>query len=316
MKRIGTIVFLICVIGGRGSAQQAEQGSIRDANTTSPVTDTSESSEGISSERISTVRHDGDDVQQLITVMTSPTESWETRVDAERKLETLSAHTVLENLLPHVSKPMPEGPIYNSGGRERDKFASVPWQIHYASGRVWCHHKRDKSVAPTLIKLMKKAETRHGKASILTAMQFCWVPEMEETVAEILLNPSDDDMNRYTAACTLAGRKLASREFGQYLPTIFERARSIEAGQQNFWLQLLISTRVKSKAGVSTSATELAFEHLEAQRKRNVDLAYGTARRLEDYLDQKFVPNDMTREDAGYRSTTVENARRWWQQNR
>jgi hypothetical protein len=37
---------------------------------------------------------------------------------------------------------------------------------------------------------------------------------------------------------------------------------------------------------------------------------------LEPYLDQKFVPTDSTPDDASYHSTIVENALKWWQQNR
>lgn len=313
MKRIGTFVFLLCVICCSASKQQAGQRSTKDTDTTLPIAGVSKSSANASSDRVSTVRHDGDDVQQLITVMTSPTESWDTRVDAERKLETLSAHTVLENLLPHVSKPMPEGLIYNSGGRERDKFASVPWQIHYANGRVWWHHTSDKSVAPTLMNLIKKAKTRYGKDRVLSAMHRCWVPEMEKPVAEILLDAAADDASRRRAAYVLSYRNI-----GPYLPTLLERARAVNPGQENLWLQLLISTRVKSKSGILNSVTELAFKHLEAQSKRDSGLvgAYGTARRLEPYLDQKFVPTDSTPDDASYHSTIVENALKWWQQNR
>ena len=103
-----------------------------------------------------------------------------------------------------------------------------------------------------------------------------------------------------------------------YIPVLLERAGSVKPGRENRWVEILLSTRVKAQSGILKSVTELGFKQLEAERKQASRslVAYGTARRLELYLDQKFVPADIANDDKRFLNATIENALDWWRENK
>ena len=64
-------------------------------------------------------------IAHYVGVMTSEMEPWEVRCEAEDALRGFDVEPVLRAVLGHVSKGMPQPPIWNSAGREHDRDAPV-----------------------------------------------------------------------------------------------------------------------------------------------------------------------------------------------
>ncbi len=260
----------------------------------------------------------------LVLLMTDKSASWDDRCSAEEKLISRPPQEVLPVLLPHVSKGMPAGYIWNSGGRESDKRAPVAWQVYYAVSRSWTNHV-DKlpreSGGELLLRLLTKASEDKGKVRILHDLALRWTPRAEPSVADLLKNA-----NQKITVRTTAGLALILHGKERYHETLLKFAGQGSHADRKKWYDLLADPRHKKRSGIDPRVVVLGFDLIEAEQRLLPDYVHGAyflAVRTGDYVGHEFKPDQKHARYQGkhgltdeFFKDTVRNALRWWKLNR
>jgi len=263
-------------------------------------------------------------INQLVYELGSPGTSWQDRQKVEERLKQLPSDEVLPILLFEVAKGLPDGPIWSSAGPEHDKDAPLKWQAYYAVSRVWKYHLKgapSQVMGELLLTLLKGADTPAAKISVINGLFRHWIPKAEKPIDYLLQDPSEDYSVRWSSAQVLL------RHIGiAYHNRVLEMAER-ESGQSKYRLfVLLIEPPYAKRTGVDSEVVCLGFEMIKEERKANPDndsAAYFIARYLENYLSQRFAPDQYLKKyqdkhglnDSFFRDT-VDNALKWWTENR
>lgn len=267
---------------------------------------------------------DRESVLQHVRVMTSATEPWEDRCAAEDALQTFPAKLVLPALVPHVSQGMPSQIIWNSGGRELDKRASVEWQVFYAVHRSWNHYvisRRSAELGELMLGLLPKIKTDTGRRRILESLAIHWTPKAEEDLSRLL-----DDQGMNYSIRAKAGLCLMLHGEKNYHEAFLEFAKSANGKEREAWFDLLVDPRHRRKTGIDPYVVAFGFDMLHEERKARPDYiggAYSIACDLSRYLAEPFQPSvndDKYQAQHGLNEAffveTVENALDWWEERK
>lgn len=266
----------------------------------------------------------GHSVSDCVRTMTSESEPWAERCEAEDSLKTFGADSVLGALLPHVSKGMPSLPIWNSLGREHDREAPVEWQIHYAIARSWRHPLAgapSEELGALLLELLARAETAFGRQRVLFDLSRHWHPDAEEPLRQLMMDVEQD-----LTVKLAAGFDLMLHCGKTYHETLLNLAAGSSGDEKREWWNLLVDPRHKSSMGIDPDVVRLGFEVLGEEREARPDYVHGAyfvACKLGGYLDQEFKPDQRRAEYRGthglkdsFFADTVDRAVAWWEENR
>jgi hypothetical protein len=219
---------------------------------------------------------------------------------------------------------MPQGPIWNSAGREFDRQAPVEWQVFYAVSRSWTNQigilPREQG-GDFLRELLGKASTASAKNRILGDLMLRWTPDAESTVANLVKQPDEDLTVRIAAGLTLI---LRGRE--NYHELFLAFAGKSDHADRKRWYDLLAGPRHKRQTGVDPRVVGMGFDLLEAERRSSPDYVHGAyflAITTGDYVGQEFKPDQSNPRYQGkhgltdeFFGDTVNNAMRWWNLNK
>ncbi len=263
-------------------------------------------------------------VSDCVCIMTSESEPWADRGEAEDCLKELDAESVLDALLPHVSKGMPSLPIWSSAGREHDREAPVEWQVFYAVDRSWRHHLRgapSEQLGALLLGLLSRAETASGRQRVLFDLSRHWHPDAEEPLCQLMTDPEQD-----LIVTLAAGFDLMLHCGKSYHGTFLDLASGSSGDEKREWWNLLVDPRHKSITGIDPAVVRLGFEVLAEERETNPEYVHGAyfiTCNLGNYIDHEFKPDQDQRKYRGrhglkdsFFADTVGRALAWWEERR
>jgi hypothetical protein len=261
---------------------------------------------------------------ELIATMTDKSASWDARCAAEDSLDSLPPPTVLQGLLPHISMGMPDGVIWNGGGRVLDSGAPVEWQVFYAVLRSWdkAVNAMPRDTAGTLLlSLLRQSETTAARTRILQDLTHRWVRDAETPAAELMKSPGEDLTLRTTAAAALIqnGEK-------DYHDLFVEYAKRGNFAERQRWFTVLSDPRHRWRKGMDPEVVEIGFNLILENRRNSPNYVHGSyflAIQTGDYIREEFRPDQRDPQYQGkhgltdqFFADTVTNAIRWWTQNR
>ncbi len=282
-------------------------------------------------------------ISKWIEQLTAPELSWETRIQAEERLKTFDAQSVLLLLMPYVTKGTLGGLTLVSG-LDQVKFSKkLPpqWQIYYAVQRVWHHHEKElqnantEQLAPLRQKLLTEVSD-NPSSKIWVASRFMygapalWTDETETAFA-VMMRDSESTNNlrsiviegliNKTGAKYYKEAKAIIKGFPENTSDeIFAKAKSLDHLLWN------VSLQKNEKTGQLETDKELlktAFELLPKMEQIRKGGGYFLALRLADYVGQKFVADQKNPKyqqegnlSADFFGDTTANALAWWEKDK
>lgn len=259
----------------------------------------------------------------LIKILTAPDTSRKARTKAAEKLAQKPPSQVLPKIL-EVRKKYGHT-ISNWGMDEFGRGYEVSWEQAAAitADYAWSgnlsnpsYTKQEKGAA--LLDLLRREKSVAGKAQFLFNLKFYWVDGAELEAASILGDSKGDSRSRYIAAEVLlevTGMK--------YYGEIYSAALDATSEGQEWFASLLLRKKAPEwKARV----LRYAFAVIQARRVAlpdRLDYGYFLASSLQGYVGTQFVPNQSDPKYEGENGLkdaffieTVENALRWWENNK
>ena len=206
-----------------------------------------------------------EDVQALVATMTDPAASVEDRWAAEDELQLCHAKLVLPALLEHVDKGMPEGGIWNSGGRERDRNVPVEWQSHFAVHRAWDHatsYPRDNAMSGFLLDLIPDVTTNGAKLKCIQSAG--WSTETDQRLVDLALDPDIWWRLRRAAAGNVVPNNDGLYEIGLY----YARTASTPE-ERHSWIEFSWLSYPKRRHGIDPRAIQMALDAMHQNDNDN-----------------------------------------------
>jgi hypothetical protein len=265
------------------------------------------------------------EVVRLVRVVSDPDTEWDARQSAEQALAKLPARVVLPVLVAHMPD-QPAGVFYPpADSAAADKDAPPDWQAFYAARRVWTAQtggdRPATELAELLPDLLRAARTAEARAAVAAKLATAWSNRAEEPLARLFRDSSEPPAVRGRAA-----EALLAHYPDRYRAEVCGVADAAPMSSQLKQVLFFALTASPAEAARGRQAEPftvmLGFQLMErSAHEKEAGSAYGIARRLEVYLDQRFRPADPAApvvygpdldSDARYRRETLDNARTWW----
>lgn len=253
---------------------------------------------------------------QLIGRLTAADADWDERSLAESLLLRMPPEATLIALVPWISKPMPDGPIWNSGGADIDREAPTQWQIHYAIRRVWEYHlpKATPAVTRAMVALLHSRNISPIVSELSSGVP--WDSEAEDAVLAQLTGARLRSGKLAAAYCLIARTGLKYRDDLVRLAKVWPRAPWQETLNAASLVQKLLETKAEEK---DRELMKLGFELLTPLEAAAPGTGYFLAVDLELYTGATFRPdqNDARFQHAAglspaFFTETVRAAQEWW----
>ncbi|MFO0970035.1 MAG: hypothetical protein U0793_31165 [Gemmataceae bacterium] len=269
----------------------------------------------------------GADIRALIARMTDVKASFQERCGAEDELEKRRPQDVLPRLLPELAKGMPPGGIWNGlGSREANRHGPVRWQIWYAVHRVWDRHVGALPAAEAgkeLLSLLRGSGSDRERIHLLSGLTHCWDSDAEADLAGLLGDAGETVDIRQGAALPLIVHGK-----GDYRDVLLKWAgAAADAREKQRWFDLLSDPVHRKRKGFDPRVVRLGFQLIQDERTSSpgfIHGAYFLAGKVGAYVGEEFAPSTGDPRYADrkgglsdrYFVDTVQNAVRWWQNNR